>query len=167
MRSVLTSVPFLFARVDTVQDSRDERLLLSSMGTSNTFLPASKERVREATMFAKQYLIFQPQRARDPRFDSLSGNFNKDLFEKSYSFLNDYRKAEVEQLHKELKKEKSEDRKKEIQSVISKMVCVGRACGSPFVYPRWYAWDPKWYAWDPRWYAYCARWHAWYLNQYA
>lgn len=29
--------------------------------------------------------------SRDPRFDSLSGNFNEILFNKSYEFLNDYR----------------------------------------------------------------------------
>jgi ribosomal RNA-processing protein 36 len=69
------------------------------------------------------------QRARDPRFDSLSGSFNKDLFEKSYSFLGEYRKAEVEQLHKELKKEKDEDRRREIQSVISRMVRAGSGQG--------------------------------------
>lgn len=69
------------------------------------------------------------QQARDPRFDSLSGNFNQDLFEKSYAFLEDYRKAEVEQLTKELKKTKNEERRRELQAVLSRMVWLLRKRG--------------------------------------
>ncbi|CAI2173663.1 16575_t:CDS:2 [Funneliformis geosporum] len=42
---------------------------------------------------------------RDPRFDSLSGKFNEDLFEKSYSFLDEYKKSEIELITNEIKKE--------------------------------------------------------------
>ena len=38
--------------------------------------------------------------ARDPRFDTLSGHLNEDLFEKSYSWLDDKRKQEIEVVRK-------------------------------------------------------------------
>lgn len=63
------------------------------------------------------------QLARDPRFDSLSGTFNQELFEKSYSFLDDYRKSEAEAIRAELRKEKDEERKRKLQSLLTKMVC--------------------------------------------
>lgn len=41
----------------------------------------------------------QPK-ARDPRFDSLSGSFKPDLFSTSYSFLSQSQASELEQLKK-------------------------------------------------------------------
>ena len=40
----------------------------------------------------------EKSKSRDPRFDSLMGEFNKGLFQTSYSFVNDLRKKEVEEL---------------------------------------------------------------------
>ncbi|KAJ2546309.1 rRNA biogenesis protein rrp36, partial [Coemansia sp. RSA 1933] len=46
---------------------------------------------------------------RDPRFDSLSGNFNEDLYEKTYAFLDDQQKDEMEILEKQAQKLKKSD----------------------------------------------------------
>eukprot|EP00930_Biecheleria_cincta_P101758 TRINITY_DN93406_c0_g1_i1.p1 TRINITY_DN93406_c0_g1~~TRINITY_DN93406_c0_g1_i1.p1 ORF type:complete len:247 (-),score=81.48 TRINITY_DN93406_c0_g1_i1:38-778(-) len=40
-------------------------------------------------------------RPRDPRFDDMSGNLDIDSFQKAYSFLDDYRKEELETLKKQ------------------------------------------------------------------
>jgi len=45
-------------------------------------------------------------RARDPRFSSLSGSFNPDLFEKSYSFLSEARTFEIQSLREALENKK-------------------------------------------------------------
>ncbi|RIA99703.1 hypothetical protein C1645_811052 [Glomus cerebriforme] len=58
---------------------------------------------------------------RDPRFDSLSGKFNEDLFEKSYTFLNEYKKSEIEQIKKQIKKEKDPNEKSKLQRLLNKL----------------------------------------------
>ncbi|KAJ2774637.1 rRNA biogenesis protein rrp36 [Coemansia nantahalensis] len=53
-------------------------------------------------------VVDMPQgRTRDPRFDSLSGHLNEDLFEKSYAFLDDQRKQEMGELKKQARVLKS------------------------------------------------------------
>lgn len=39
---------------------------------------------------------FSPKVARDPRFDDLSGEYNPEVFDKTYQFLNDIRAKEKE-----------------------------------------------------------------------
>ena len=47
-----------------------------------------------------------------PRFDSRCGHFDKDLFSKSYLFLNDIQKEEREQLKREMKNVQKKDKLK-------------------------------------------------------
>ncbi|KAI9479573.1 hypothetical protein BDB00DRAFT_775714, partial [Zychaea mexicana] len=61
-------------------------------------------------------------KTRDPRFDKLSGQLNQDLFEKSYSFLNDYKKSEQEMLRTSIKKEKNQETRANMESLLLKMV---------------------------------------------
>lgn len=58
---------------------------------------------------------------RDPRFDSLSGKFNEDLFEKSYSFLDDYKKSEIELVTNQMKKESDIKEKSKLQLLLNKL----------------------------------------------
>ncbi|KAJ9589909.1 hypothetical protein L9F63_016970 [Diploptera punctata] len=58
---------------------------------------------------------------RDPRFDSLCGEFNEKVFSKSYSFLDSIRAKEKIQLKKELKKEENEEKRNEIKYLIQRM----------------------------------------------
>lgn len=49
---------------------------------------------------ARQVVETQELKARDPRFDVLSGSVNKDLFRKSYSFLAEQHQQELETMRK-------------------------------------------------------------------
>ncbi|CAG8565405.1 14103_t:CDS:2 [Cetraspora pellucida] len=61
------------------------------------------------------------RKRRDPRFDDLSGKFNDDLFEKSYSFLNEYKKSEMEEIKKRISKEKDPEEKQKLQQLLNKL----------------------------------------------
>jgi len=52
---------------------------------------------------------------RDPRFDSLSGTFNEDLFKKTYGFLHELRGEEKEILRKQITTEKDPDMKQKLE----------------------------------------------------
>ncbi|XP_078591460.1 ribosomal RNA processing protein 36 homolog isoform X1 [Branchiostoma floridae x Branchiostoma japonicum] len=58
---------------------------------------------------------------RDPRFDDLSGEYDEKIFEKSYSFLDPMKAREKKYLEKQLRKEKDEDRRRNIQKLIRRM----------------------------------------------
>ncbi|KAI7907570.1 uncharacterized protein BX663DRAFT_491346 [Cokeromyces recurvatus] len=70
----------------------------------------------------REVVQMQSVKRRDPRFDKLSGHFNQDLFEKSYSFINDYKKSEMEMLKERIKKEKDADTKEQLQGLLKKMI---------------------------------------------
>ncbi|KAI8082468.1 hypothetical protein BDF21DRAFT_382091 [Thamnidium elegans] len=62
------------------------------------------------------------EKRRDPRFDKLSGQLNQDLFEKSYSFLNDYKKSEIDMLKESIKKERDPEEQERMKGLLLKMV---------------------------------------------
>ncbi|KAG2192676.1 hypothetical protein INT46_006827 [Mucor plumbeus] len=64
----------------------------------------------------------QAEKRRDPRFDKLSGQLNQDLFEKSYNFLNDYKKSEIDMLKESIKKEQDEEKQEHMKGLLLKMV---------------------------------------------
>ncbi|KAL1914375.1 uncharacterized protein VTP21DRAFT_8955 [Calcarisporiella thermophila] len=55
----------------------------------------------------REVVPIEATKRRDPRFDQLSGKLNQDLFEKSYSFIADYKQSELSQLKEKLKKTKN------------------------------------------------------------
>ncbi|CAG8571092.1 27708_t:CDS:2 [Gigaspora margarita] len=61
------------------------------------------------------------RKRRDPRFDDLSGKFNEDLFEKSYDFLNEYKRSEIEEIKKSINKEKDPEEKQKLQQLLNKL----------------------------------------------
>ncbi|CAG8441786.1 16645_t:CDS:2 [Acaulospora colombiana] len=61
------------------------------------------------------------KKRRDPRFDNLSGKFNEDLFEKSYDFLNEYKKSEIEELRNRINKEKDPEEAGKLKQLLSKL----------------------------------------------
>ncbi|KAI9266939.1 hypothetical protein BY458DRAFT_210433 [Sporodiniella umbellata] len=63
----------------------------------------------------------QSEKRRDPRFDKLSGNFNQDLYEKSYGFLKEYNKSEMEMLKKRIKKERDAETQENLKAMLIKM----------------------------------------------
>lgn len=58
---------------------------------------------------------------RDPRFDNLSGKFNEDLFQKSYSFVDDMKKDELKVVKKQFKKAKGKERKSSLHKLLQRM----------------------------------------------
>jgi hypothetical protein len=58
------------------------------------------------------------RRGIDPRFNPLSGKFNEDLFRKSYAFLDDLKREEVQRLREELQEATSEERRDMIRRAI-------------------------------------------------
>ncbi|KAG0336313.1 rRNA biogenesis protein rrp36 [Podila humilis] len=70
----------------------------------------------------RQVVEVASAKRRDPRFDSLSGKLDNDLFEKSYGFLKDYHVDEMKKLRELIKKERDEDMKEKLQLQLSRMV---------------------------------------------
>lgn len=60
-------------------------------------------------------------KARDPRFEPLSGHLNQGLFEESYQFVKELQQKELELLKKELKTEKDPERIRKLQDTLQKM----------------------------------------------
>ncbi|KAI9324316.1 hypothetical protein DFJ73DRAFT_634158 [Zopfochytrium polystomum] len=58
-------------------------------------------------------------KARDPRFDRLSGHFDEGLFAQSYGFIKEYEKSEVDMLRKEIAREKDKERKKDLERALA------------------------------------------------
>ncbi|XP_069744102.1 ribosomal RNA processing protein 36 homolog [Narcine bancroftii] len=58
---------------------------------------------------------------RDPRFDDLSGDYNPEIFEKSYSFLTDIRSHEKTKVKQLLGTVSRPDRKQELEYVLQRM----------------------------------------------
>lgn len=61
------------------------------------------------------------RKSRDPRFDDLSGELNMEMFERSYKFVDDMKKAEKQKIVKALGKEKNPQRKDELQKLSSRL----------------------------------------------
>nr|XP_034493019.1 ribosomal RNA processing protein 36 homolog isoform X2 [Marmota flaviventris] len=59
--------------------------------------------------------------ARDPRFDDLSGEYNPEVFDKTYQFLNDIRAKEKELVKKQLKKHLSGEEHEKLQQLLQRM----------------------------------------------
>ncbi|KAJ1877277.1 rRNA biogenesis protein rrp36 [Coemansia sp. RSA 1722] len=66
-------------------------------------MPSMMSSKRPVSRFRQVVGTEKPQ-TRDPRFDSLSGHFNEDLFEKTYAFLDTQRQQEVEEMRSQVKR---------------------------------------------------------------
>ncbi|KAI9334038.1 hypothetical protein BDR26DRAFT_805632, partial [Obelidium mucronatum] len=66
------------------------------------------------------------EKHRDPRFNKLSGQFNEGLFKRSYGFIEEYEKSEMDEMRKKIAKTKDVDEKtsleKELQKRMSKRI---------------------------------------------
>ncbi|KAK2496034.1 hypothetical protein MC885_010097 [Smutsia gigantea] len=66
--------------------------------------------------FLRQVVPISKKVARDPRFDDLSGEYNPEVFDKTYQFLNDIRAKE-----KKLKKHHSREEHEKLQQLLQRM----------------------------------------------
>ncbi|XP_019498210.1 PREDICTED: kelch domain-containing protein 3 isoform X3 [Hipposideros armiger] len=71
--------------------------------------------------FLRQVVPISKKVARDPRFDNLSGEYNPEVFDKTYQFLNDIRAKEKELVKKQLKKHRSGEEHEKLQQLLQRM----------------------------------------------
>ncbi|CAG8540719.1 3211_t:CDS:2 [Ambispora leptoticha] len=69
----------------------------------------------------RQVVEIPSEKRRDPRFDNLSGKLNEDLFEKSYNFLDDYKKNEIKTIKEQIRRAKDPNTRDELQKLLTKM----------------------------------------------
>ena len=63
----------------------------------------------------------EEKQRRDPRFDEECGHFSQNIFDKTYSFLNDIKDKETKQLKKMLKKTKNEEKRQELSYLLQRL----------------------------------------------
>lgn len=71
--------------------------------------------------FLRQVVPISKTVARDPRFDDLSGDYNPEVFDKTYQFLNDIRAKEKQLVKKQLKKHRSGEEHEKLQQLLQRM----------------------------------------------
>ncbi|XP_062427353.1 ribosomal RNA processing protein 36 homolog isoform X2 [Rhea pennata] len=71
--------------------------------------------------FLRQVVPVKKKVQRDPRFDDLSGEYNPEIFLKTYSFLDSIKKREKEMIQKQLKKCQNEEQKEKLQQLLKRM----------------------------------------------
>lgn len=81
--------------------------------------PELSAKIRVGPFKAKIHNFKKRPEPRDPRFDSLSGEFNPTLFRRSYGFINEIRMKEIEKLKKQISKEKDEDEKERLRKALN------------------------------------------------
>ncbi|XP_012496248.1 PREDICTED: ribosomal RNA processing protein 36 homolog [Propithecus coquereli] len=71
--------------------------------------------------FLRQVVPICKKVARDPRFDDLSGEYNPEVFDKTYQFLDDIRAKEKQLVKKQLKKHRSGEEHEKLQQLLQRM----------------------------------------------
>ncbi|XP_062042128.1 ribosomal RNA processing protein 36 homolog isoform X2 [Lepus europaeus] len=71
--------------------------------------------------FLRQVVPVNKKVARDPRFDDLSGEYNPEVFDKTYEFLNGIRAKEKELVRKQLKKHRAGEEHEKLQQLLQRM----------------------------------------------
>ncbi|KAM9234934.1 ribosomal RNA processing protein 36 homolog [Dugong dugon] len=71
--------------------------------------------------FLRQVVPVSKKVTRDPRFDDLSGEYNPEVFDKTYQFLNDIRAKEKEIVKKQLKKHRSGEEREKLQLLLQRI----------------------------------------------
>ncbi|XP_037698586.1 kelch domain-containing protein 3 isoform X2 [Choloepus didactylus] len=71
--------------------------------------------------YLRQVVPISKKVFRDPRFDDLSGEYNPEVFDKTYQFLNDIRAKEKEIVKKQLKKHRSGEEHEKLQQLLQRM----------------------------------------------
>ncbi|XP_060045855.1 kelch domain-containing protein 3 isoform X3 [Erinaceus europaeus] len=71
--------------------------------------------------FLRQVVPISKKVTRDPRFDDLSGDYNPEVFDKTYQFLDDIRAREKELVKKQLKKHRSGEEHEKLQHLLQRM----------------------------------------------
>uniref|UniRef100_A0A803Y4K9 rRNA biogenesis protein RRP36 n=1 Tax=Meleagris gallopavo TaxID=9103 RepID=A0A803Y4K9_MELGA len=94
-------------------------LLLTSM-LFPSFRPVETS-AKKPMPFLRQVVPVTKKVHRDPRFDDLSGEYNPEIFMKTYSFLDTIKKQEKEMVQKQLKKCRNMEQKEKLQQLLNRM----------------------------------------------
>uniref|UniRef100_A0A2D4EK59 rRNA biogenesis protein RRP36 n=1 Tax=Micrurus corallinus TaxID=54390 RepID=A0A2D4EK59_MICCO len=99
-----------------------DRIPPGSRLTQPSILPRPLETSAKLPVpFLRQVVTVKKKVSRDPRFDDLSGEYKPEVFEKTYSFLNDVRKKEKEVIQKQLKKSQNVEEQNKLQQLLKRM----------------------------------------------
>ncbi|XP_069092526.1 ribosomal RNA processing protein 36 homolog [Pleurodeles waltl] len=71
--------------------------------------------------FLRQVVPVKKKVHRDPRFDDLSGEYKPEIFEKTYSFINDIKSKEKKDIEKKLKKVKDPEQKQKLEQLLQRL----------------------------------------------
>ncbi|XP_022437649.1 ribosomal RNA processing protein 36 homolog isoform X2 [Delphinapterus leucas] len=71
--------------------------------------------------FLRQVVPVSKKVARDPRFDDLSGEYNPEVFDKTYQFLNDIRAREKDLVKRQLKKRCSGEERERLKQLLQQV----------------------------------------------
>ncbi|ORY44191.1 DUF947-domain-containing protein, partial [Rhizoclosmatium globosum] len=82
-----------------------------------SYRPAEMTSKRPVPRYRQVVELPKKEEHRDPRFNKFSGKFNEGLFKRSYGFLEDYEKNEIEELRKKVVKTKDASEKEELERV--------------------------------------------------
>ncbi|XP_078060677.1 ribosomal RNA processing protein 36 homolog [Mustelus asterias] len=72
--------------------------------------------------FLRKVVPVRKELMRDPRFDDLSGEFDPDIYNKTYSFLSEIRDKEKEVIRKKLRKAKDPRQKQKLECLLQRMI---------------------------------------------
>ncbi|TPX33402.1 hypothetical protein SmJEL517_g03686 [Synchytrium microbalum] len=67
------------------------------------------------------------KKARDPRFESLSGEFRSDLFEQKYSFIREYEASEVNLIKQQAAQERDPAERDRLEKLVQRMISLEEA----------------------------------------
>lgn len=118
---------------ENIELKREEKI--ATMNNKKKNVPTISDEVKKKSksepleVSSKKMKFSKPRRVvkdekrsvRDPRFSDLSGAYNEDLFQKSYSFINEMKEKEYNLLKKQLKKTKNSERKAELLRLKQKL----------------------------------------------
>ncbi|KAJ3013360.1 UNVERIFIED_CONTAM: rRNA biogenesis protein rrp36 [Siphonaria sp. JEL0065] len=84
--------------------------------------PAEQTSKRPVSRFRTVVDLPKKEIHRDPRFNKFSGQFNEGLFKRSYGFLEEYEKEEIDEMRKQIGKTKDVAEKSELEMELQKRV---------------------------------------------
>lgn len=98
-------------------DSAEKKRVFKRANKNRPMEMSSKKRVP----ILRQTDVPKKKVTRDPRFDDLSGEYQEEIFEKNYSFLQDLKTREREVVKKKMKKLKNAEKKQKLQYLLTRM----------------------------------------------
>ncbi|XP_041044083.1 ribosomal RNA processing protein 36 homolog [Carcharodon carcharias] len=76
---------------------------------------------KQPVPYLRKVIPVKKRLVRDPRFDDLSGEYKPDIYDNTYSFLNDVRNKEKQVILKKLKKAKNQNLREKLESLLQRM----------------------------------------------